>query len=397
MPDYKFLPVYADIVHREMRGSWPEGKAPTWVQERYDARPTNPPGDTELAEMALRAELDRVKGKQREEEEDRQREEAHQRELEEARQRDEVLARRAQDSTELEERALADFTTAIDQVRGKLARALGMNPESPWEVITPKVESLMPDMEAVQGKAARAESERESVLMALKVVRDVIVEADKVACEAVGHDPTPEAEYASDLVESVRRLAHEHRETAKGRETERTAFEEIIAELREEVRVLHKGDEGVAAEWKAHVWRLAAMLDVPRPLMGQPENPNVDQIVRHIGKVVGPLLKLQERIEVVEKHLQSQVAESPDPDPAVETLIGAEVTICTCGTRFPTGVIFCPNCGKDASLDAAEACKESKAPQPVRCSCGSIFQVAPGVPKEDIPGLCPTCGGRHQS
>jgi len=303
------------------------------------------------------------------------------------RKRHDDLDRRATEATAAEERALADFTGAIEEVRGKLCRAAGMPSDTTWELLVPTVEALRTnldrtsaeldcavrqvedaeqgldharearelasaaqdriaeqgqELDQLRGSLARANEEREAMLMALKTVRDVIVAADARITGALGEEPTKDAEYASDLTKNVERLigcmeenAHDHREE--------------LAALQKEVAVFKESDKTQAAEWKRHVWNIAAALNVPRVAMGRVEEPNVDQIVKFVNQNVLPTFQLAQRVSEIEGQLRGQEATTPPgTSPAAELLEKAPQVECEkCGAKRIAGIQFCPSCGKE--------------------------------------------------
>ena len=314
------------------------------------------------------------------------------------RKRHDDLDARATQATAAEERALADFTGALEEVRQKIAKAARVAGNPSWETLVPAVENLATrcahleaqtqaqstevdvtvlqyeeveqerdhwkkahetaaeenmisarqlqeyaekvaaleaQLQATSGSLSRANEERESILMALKTVRDVIVEADALIVEALGGEPTKDAEYASDLLDNVRDLLARHREQ--------------FAALQKEVAVFKESDKTQAAEWKRHVWNIAAALNVPRVAMGRAEEPNVDQIVKFINQNVLPTFQLAQRVSEIEGQLRDQEATTPPgTNPAAELLRKATQVECEkCGAKRIEGVEFCPSCGKD--------------------------------------------------
>jgi len=293
-----------------------------------------------------------------------------------------------------EERALADFTGALEEVRQKIAKAIGMPSGVPWETLIPgvellasrcaeleaqtrnqatevdvtvlqyeeveqerdhwkkahetaaeeneitarqlqeyasKVTALEEQLTTASGRVARSESERESILMALKTVRDIIVESDRLLIEALGVEPTKDAEYASDLLDNVRALIARLGDERETWETERGALKAEIARLNKDVAGYRQGDETLASSWKGHVWRLAAALGVPRPVMGRATDPSVDQIMQYINQNVLPMVEVSKRVDAIAQRL------SP------------KITCKHCGAKYPVGVEFCPSCGKEES------------------------------------------------
>jgi len=317
------------------------------------------------------------------------------------------------------EQALQDMRSSVKIVRGKLADALDLDNDADWTNIVGATRVMARDIEhwkmqhekasidnkaasklllekesAIRGleaERAKAKSEHESIMMALKVVRDIIIKVDKRIQEALGREPTQNAEYASDLEDSVGMLLNEYKTDKEAWDTERGALKAVIKRMNEEVATHRSADESLASEWKRHFWNLAALLDTPRSLMGQATLPNVDQITKYVTQTINPLRKLAERVEKVEKRLgptaKELVEERENMDPY---RLPSGAWVC-CGKQLPAEAQFCPDCAKEAPGMVLK-------PPPkiilVSCKCGTKYEVGYGTNPDDIPKLCPCCGGK---
>jgi len=250
------------------------------------------------------------------------------------------LDERAQEATELEERALADFTGAMESVRSKLASALSVDPDTKWERLVPAAQEL-------HGEWQEVTTEIDSLRFALHMVREQVVKADKLVWDTIGGRPPGEAEYASDLVESVGALIGKMEEGKEVRERLHTEIES----LEEDVAVLRAGDETSAGTWKAHFLDLAMAVGVPRVAYGVVTAPNVDAVMTYVGQVM-PAYKLLQRVDELEKRFNTTAAPQ-----GTETGGLNRVRCPHCGTGYPAGVMFCPRCGKDPSPATPEGCE----------------------------------------
>jgi len=306
---------------------------------------------------------------------------------EQLREREAMLAEKARAATSAEEKALADFTGALEEVRGKLCLAVRVPEDTPWERLVPAVEAMnhliaevsdardevvvqrneaanqldraiherdeaQKVVQALQEQVEEAIGERNAQIIAMRVLADQITEADKVlrsimGAPALGGDP----QYASDFVEQARVVKTwvEDRSVAYGEQ--RKSWEDTEGKLRatienleDDLQDIRQGDAGQAFEWKQSFWTLAARLGVPREMMGQPKSPNVDGVMKYVDHAVLPLLQVEKRLEAVEKQLQEQEAEAHAPKSLIK---GREVECLHCGSVYPDGVQFCPHCGKD--------------------------------------------------
>jgi hypothetical protein len=276
------------------------------------------------------------------------------------------LDRRATETTAAEQRALTDFTGALEEVRRKLCLATGMPSDATWELLVPAVEAMSEGHQLAQsaqariaeqgqqidqlaGSLKRANEERESILMALKTVRDVIVESDALIMEALGGEPTGNAEYASDLLDNVRDLIARRKDEQETWGTERGSLKAEIARLAKEVGEYRESGKARVAEWKRHVWNIAAALGVPRVAMGQVDEPNVDQIVKFINQNVLPMVQVARRVDAIEQRLQEQEPATHECSTAEVLSKAPQITCAKCGAKRIEGVEFCPSCGQDES------------------------------------------------
>ena len=322
--------------------------------------------------------------------------------MEEMRRHDDVLAAKAKRATATEEKALADFTGALEEVRGKLCTATQTPSDTPWEKLVPAVEAmnhlvsevsyardemvakynrelearvvacderdratdqaktLLKDrdeaQEAVrhlQAEVEDANDERDSQILAMRVLAGQITEADKVirtimGAPALGGDP----EYASDFVEQARVVQTwvNDRSEAYGKQRDDWEATEgklraVIENLEDDMRDIRQGDAGQAAEWKQTFWTLAARLGVPREMMGQTKSPNADGVMKYIDRVVLPALQVEQRVKAVETHIESQQAEAPEAGSKPPK--GTHGACEHCGVMRPLDAAFCPSCAKE--------------------------------------------------
>jgi hypothetical protein len=222
-------------------------------------------------------------------------------------------------------------------------------------------ESALRGLEAEVGGLKKAYEDRDSMLMALKVVRDVIVAADTLIQKAFGHEPTQDAEYASDLLPAVKRLIRERAEFKEGLEKEKESHLHDIQGFNEQIRIFQEGDETEAGTWKLHYISLCQEIGIPRSVYGDVRAPKVDEIVRYMGQVYTPLKKLCERVEAVEKRLPAtawenaamaekgrQMAQELKQDKAGDPYRLESGDWVCCGKTLPRDAQFCPDCAKEA-------------------------------------------------
>jgi len=235
--------------------------------------------------------------------------------------RDDELARRAEHATKAEERALQDFTSAMEEVRCKLVAAVGGPANMKWMDLVPAVEKLATDLANTKANSA-------NVFLAVNIVREHLWKIRDVAAKALGEDvpdwTTGDEHTATAYVERIIARLEENAE-------ERSRMVGTINRLEEDVKVLHEGDETEAGTWKLHYVSLCQEIGIPRSVYGDVKAPKVDEIARYMGQTYTPLTKLAERVADIENRLPKQ-------------------QVCgQCGARYPTGVQFCPSCGKEPS------------------------------------------------
>jgi len=228
---------------------------------------------------------------------------------------------KAREDTEaaMEKRALIDFTSAMDAVRGKLTSALGLSGMTPWQDLVPAVAKLATDLANVKAESA-------NVFLAVNVVREHLWKIRDDAAKALGEDVP---DWTTGDEHTAARYVERLIERLEEREAERSRMVGTINRLEEDVKVLHEGDETEAGTWKLHYVGLCQEIGIPRSVYGDVKAPKVDEIARYMGQTYTPLKKLAERVADIENRLPQQT------------------TCPKCGARYPVGVQFCPRCGKD--------------------------------------------------
>ena len=214
-------------------------------------------------------------------------------------------------------KALAENTTLSKQLLEKESQLRGYTDSEKLKKCEDKISHLSAHLEA-------SNSEREAVLIAVGAVRDTIVKCSQLVTDALGEKTGDEEKRASTLPGKIRILVSRLEERKKE-----------IAHLNKEIARYRLNDETLATSWKGHVWRVAAALGTPRPVMGVATDPNIDQIMQYINQTVAPMLMLSKRVERIEAQLQ----EPPTKPKSQETECPK------CGWRYAAGAAFCPHCG----------------------------------------------------
>lgn len=277
------------------------------------------------------------------------------------------LRNRVQYWQEAQQSALQEHEKSLERMRGEaralkedLCLSLGLEPDPDvsWSVI----------LKAMQETSAKLRDRDEDVrepevfILALNVVREQIIEADRLIHAALGTTPSPQQHAgitAGALVRNVSRLiccmeedSLDHERDKEKWEDEKGALNAKIENLDDEVRRFQNDDKTKASEWKNHYWNLAALLETPRSLMGPPELPNVDQTTKYVTQVLAPLRNLQDRVEELEQvapHPESHDESSQEVEPLMET--GASISVSVkcqhCGQDRPMLSQFCPSCAKE--------------------------------------------------
>lgn len=261
---------------------------------------------------------------------------------EDLRERHADLDARAREATDMEERALADFTSAIEEVRGKLAEAVGVPDDGGWEDLVPAVEKLATDL-------ANQKAESANVFMVVNLTREHMWKIREVAAKALGEE-VPETtgdehtalRYVERLIETLKTLRREHDVEEEEWGEEQDQLRGTIEKLREEVQVLQQGDDTQSGTWRGHFLDLARTVGVPALVSGNVRSPNVDAVMTYVGQVM-PAYKLAQRVEAIEERLKGS-----DAAPGRRLKPGTSQTCSKCGTAYPIGTIFCPNCGRES-------------------------------------------------
>lgn len=253
----------------------------------------------------------------------------------------------------LEERALSDFTSAMEAVRSKLVATLGLDPTAPWE-------ALSPALRAVANERDSSVREREAILTAMCVLREQVVKADKLVWDTLGGCPTGEAEYASDLVKSVQALisrmeenALDHKNAANDWQMEHDRLLGRAGVLESDITVLRKGDDTSSGTWKAHFLDLARAVGVPSVSYGVVTDPNVDAVMTYVGQVM-PAYKLLQLVDDLEKRIDEMASPPKVTGPRTATVTQK----CPfCEAVYPRGAMFCSRCGKEPASEPLKTCE----------------------------------------
>jgi len=127
-----------------------------------------------------------------------------------------------------------------------------------------------------------------------------------------------------------------------------------IEDMKEQIKVLKDQDETEAGTWKGHYYDLCRHFDIPRPIVGGSEDPNVAEVSGFVGKYYAPLNNLQQRVLAIESQLgPSTTEEMLRRDMKKVEQWRKEVEKATsnvwecCGKTLPIAAQFCPTCGAD--------------------------------------------------
>lgn len=252
-----------------------------------------------------------------------------------------ALDERARKATELEGRALSDFTAAIEEVRRKLADAVGAELDAMWE-------DLVPAVKAMATTLANTKAESANVFLAVNLVREHLWKVRRVSAEALGEKVPETTGDEHTALAYVERLIERLEENAE----ERSHLAGTINRLEEDVRVLHEGDETEAGTWKLHYIGLCQEIGIPRSVYGDIKAPKVDEIARYMGQVYTPLTKLCERVEKMEQRIRTIDPLHDISQPIEHLPDGGMVAICSkCNARYPIMTAFCPDCGENNRLN----------------------------------------------
>ena len=249
-----------------------------------------------------------------------------------------------------------------NEVRCKLATALGLEQSAAWVEVTEAVEARTSPRETSHYHGRLTElldelgaffggMEDDRKLMSDQHDSDVqLIRAQAQAIQKHLEEAVELRHEINDLKEKIVDLLKQRDTLLNDRDAllnDRDGRAKTIQSLRNQLFVFQAGEAHTAARWKSHYADLAAAIGVPRIYYGNQQDPQVDAVMCYVARIM-PTIELGSRVQALEARLEAQQQSEPattipaDPPPSSE-----EGVLCGCGHLYPVSAAFCPLCGRD--------------------------------------------------